>query len=98
MEESQQVRAIRARYVASFPEKAEMVAACISLAKAQSVTEANLLEVKEHMHKLAGSSGMYGYKDVCDVARSSMMAIDSDDTSSLLSDLEQLRDLLLNYA
>lgn len=98
MEESQQVQAIRARYIASFPEKAEMVAACVSLVKAKSVTRENLLEVKEHMHKLAGSSGMYGYKDICDVARSSMIAIDNDDSSSLLDDLEKLQELLLNNA
>lgn len=98
MQDTPQVQAIRARYKASFPEKAKMIINCISLIDDKSVVESDFLEIKEHLHKLAGSSGMYGYQDVCDVARSSMVSAESGDSASVLSGLQQLRDLLLGYA
>lgn len=92
------MQAIRTRYKASFTEKADTIAELIDLVSNDSVSESELFEVKEQLHKLAGSSGMYGYQDVCDRSRSGMVAIENDDLPSLTSDLEELRSLLLGHA
>jgi hypothetical protein len=51
-------------------------------------------EVDEFLHKLAGSSGMYGYSEIEQSARAAMSESKREDLEALLYNLNHLSDLL----
>lgn len=98
-DDSPQIKAIRARYQSSLKEKAEFVeqySAELSDVDSENYQE-NLAFFRAELHKLAGSSGMYGYKDVCDLSRRAMSCIDNDELTELQSINAQLHKLLKSY-
>lgn len=67
--ESPQVKALKERYKQSFMDKIELLnSQLVNLNQGVD----NLVEIHENLHKLAGSSGMYGYSDVSDLCRQTM--------------------------
>ncbi len=96
-QDSPQVRAIRARYQQSFSDKASELGALQS-ALLEGRGENPESELNEYLHKLAGSSGMYGYSDLSQVCREAMAAIESGNDTNLARSLEQVQALLTEYA
>lgn len=94
MPDSPQIQAIKQRYKESLKEKAVMVAEFRS--KIEIDTEFDLM--KEELHKLAGSSGMYGYQDLADTCRAAMGSIDSEAIGALSEQLNLIIGLLNQYS
>lgn len=93
---SSQIQAIRERYQASLPEKAELITSQID-ALSNSTKDA-FSEAHSVLHKLAGSSGMYGYSDIALICRSAMESAQNQDLSSLLQQLSELKELLEQHS
>ena len=92
---SPQVAAIIERYKSSLIEKAELINQHLrNLVNEESVQQSALEDANQDLHKLAGSSGMYGYVDVSDLARLAMRNIADNDLKNLELSLLQLRNLL----
>jgi len=97
--DSEQIKAIRQRYKQSFVEKAALIETRTKLLNrcaAEELAE-HLLDCRAELHKLAGSSGMYGYEDVCELSRRAMHNIDSDELTDLKITSSQLHKLLLRH-
>lgn len=90
MSDSPQIQAIKERYKASFPEKIEILEGL----KASAEQNQKLEIAKEELHKLAGSSGMYGYDDLSYLCRVGMRNVDQGDSNALLSTIDKIIDLL----
>ena len=56
------------------------------------------LDLAQYLHRLAGSSGMYGYQDISTVARAAMRDIEERNRQSLEQHLNRLRALLAEYS
>ena len=96
-QESPQVAAIRARYQSSLKDKAEMLAthsAAVVSSKDNNLDVA-LEALRDDLHKLAGSSGMYGYEDISKVCRHAMSAIDEEKLEDLDQYLHEAQQLSL---
>ena len=95
--ESPQVKALKERYKASFPEKIELLNEQLLSLSTQASEKSGFVEVRESLHKLAGSSGMYGYDDISLSCRNAMSIIDEADTVGLSSGLKEVIRLLEQY-
>jgi HPt (histidine-containing phosphotransfer) domain-containing protein len=93
---SPQIQAIRERYKTSLPEKAELIAEQVD-ALSQSNASA-FDETHSALHKLAGSSGMYGYDDIAVICRSAMVSAQQKDTQLLIQQLSELIAMLEKHA
>lgn len=93
-QDSPQILAIKERYKASFPDKADAVKHLLSTVQ----SDGDLDLIKEEMHKLAGSSGMYGYEQISAVCRSAMSNADERNRQKLAGDLKKVIDLLVSGA
>ena len=99
--ESPQVAAIRARYQTSLMEKSQLIdnhAKAVNKANSEAAMQAATHELREDLHKLAGSSGMYGYTDISEVCRKAMRVVDNNVTDELESCLAELQDLIKVHA
>ncbi len=90
MNESPQVLALQERYKASFPEKRRLI---LDLRNSFN-NGGDIAEVKQELHKLAGSSGMYGYSNIASICREAMDSIDSEHQDKVNGFLDRLIDLL----
>jgi len=99
-QESPQVAAIRARYQSSLKDKAEMLAAHTAalVASKDNNLDLTLEALRDDLHKLAGSSGMYGYEDISKVCRHAMRAIDEEKLEDLDQHLHEAQQLLKQHA
>lgn len=97
--ENPQIRDLRKRYKGGLSDKANTVNEY-----SQTLTESGLSfvdwadQVRGDLHKMVGSSGMYGYEDVAELARDIMHNLDKQDVAELEQQLLALRDLLQQYA
>tara|TARA_B110000285_G_C14673821_1_gene401602 strand:+ start:88 stop:414 length:327 start_codon:yes stop_codon:yes gene_type:complete len=55
-------------------------------------------EIHHCLHKLVGSSGMYGYSDIAQLSRAAMQSNQRNDAQLLVEQLNKLRDLLQQHA
>lgn len=93
---SPQIQAIRERYKISLPEKAELIAEQV---EALTQADANAFEESHNaLHKLAGSSGMYGYDDIAVLCRNAMLSAQKKDAQLLIQQLSELIALLETHA
>lgn len=95
--DSPQIAEIKLRYQQSFSEKTEIISEHLDALLGDD-TQISLGDTREMLHKLAGSSGMYGYADISAVCRSAMERADQGDSSALANRLEHLKELLEQYA
>ena len=98
--ESPQIAAIRARYQSSLTEKLQLLSTRIdSLSKARDEQASDLArqELRENLHKLAGSSGMYGYDDISLLCRSIMREISNNCVHDVLEHTTKLSALFDYY-
>jgi HPt (histidine-containing phosphotransfer) domain-containing protein len=63
-----------------------------------SVSDKTLIELHQYLHKLAGSSGMYGYSEIAQLSRAAMQSSKRKATQLLTDQLGELRDLLKQSA
>ena len=92
--ESQQIKNIKDRYKASFGEKIELLNQQRDILVADNAASEKLIEI---IHKLAGSSGMYGYDDISDLCRLIMAKADNSDAAEIESSMDQLIALFEQY-
>ncbi|MCH2189959.1 MAG: Hpt domain-containing protein [Gammaproteobacteria bacterium] len=83
-EDSPQIQQLKVRYRQSFPEKL----AIIRKARSELLQENNITFAREELHKLAGSSGMYGYSELAANCRSAMEKLDTRDSLSSLEAID----------
>ncbi|MBX2849630.1 MAG: Hpt domain-containing protein [Acidiferrobacterales bacterium] len=96
---SNQIQRLQERYKSSMPEKAKLLTEHLHILIDNEVPSQNLYDVvREDVHKLAGSLGMYGYSDIAEVARDVMCIIDEQDAERLAIELLNLRNLLRQQA
>ncbi len=96
-QDSLQILAIRARYQKSFAEKLQQLKV-LEANYQKSQKQDALDELKEYLHKLAGSSGMYGYDDLSHACRAAMAAIDEGMLQTLDQQLVLAQELLSKHA
>ena len=97
--DSLQIKELKRRYKLSLNEKANTVLDCKNLIMSASEGQlpAHLEYCRAELHKLAGSSGMYGYKEIFDLSRGAMRLIKEGDIASLDISLSQLQKTLIRY-
>ena len=101
MADSDQVRAIKARYRRSLKDKAAVARDWLASYKAGGLTTEQTGEFAGWLHQLAGSAGMYQYEDIAESARALMAQVENDATignvleqplAALISQLESHAD------
>jgi len=95
--DSPQIMAIRSRYKASFNEKKQLVDEYIERLSDKPTDKLILSELHGELHKLAGSSGMYGYDDISCLCRRIMQEIVNDCFHEIALNLEGLSQLFGVY-
>ena len=86
MQDSPQIQQLKQRYRQSFPEKLSIIENI-----KQGIIESNSIdEAKSELHKLAGSSGMYGYPDLAQNCRDAMQKIDDGNTNQAISHIDSV--------
>ncbi|MFT6032139.1 MAG: chemotaxis protein histidine kinase CheA [Arenicella sp.] len=93
--ESQQIKNIKDRYKASFGEKIELLNHQRDILVADKAASEKLFEI---IHKLAGSSGMYGYDDISDLCRHIMAEADNSDADEIEASMAKLVTLFEHYS
>jgi chemotaxis protein histidine kinase CheA len=98
-QDSDQVRALRQRYKTSLLAKADSIKEQVhEIAVSEHANTQLLNALHADLHKLAGSSGMYGYTDIAELTRAAMQDIAEQSNSELLKHLRKLTDLLEHHA
>lgn len=99
----EQIQKLKEKYRDSFSNKKNQTEDYIKLImeSQENINETVLNDVHEYMHKLSGSSGMYGYADIAKIARGVMSLCKASNGKSINSDLvdllSQLSNLLEQY-
>mgnify|MGYP000208879945 CR=1 FL=1 len=93
---SPQIQAIRDRYKSSFPEKLAVIADLVEALKESRVNAMD--DAHGVLHKLAGSSGMYGYDDIAVLCRDAMVNAQRQNRDELLKKLAELIELLKEHS
>ena len=95
--ESKQIQVLRERYRDSLPEKSALITQHIQTLLDTNIDDLSEVfeEIRQDIHKLAGSLGMYGYSELAVIARRAMSIIDGDDKSGLEHELLNFRNLLI---
>ena len=96
--ESPQIKALKQRYRASFPEKIELLRQQLDAVTDGNISPQQRLQVNEVLHKLAGSSGMYEYEDINVSCREIMADIDVIDAADLAHQIAELMLLLERHS
>jgi len=90
---------IKERYRLSLTDKAQSFKSKLDLlSKPEQDIEQTVYELKDMLHKLAGSAGMYGYSQISQDARSALDSCNQDDVDDLKVRLKRLQSLLRNSA
>lgn len=96
---SDRINELRMRYKRSLAEKAEMLETLSAKIPTQMpVSEEMQSEIHEFLHKLAGSSGMYGYQDIAELSRAALTELEKQQLPALTEQLVQIRNLLQQHA
>jgi hypothetical protein len=96
--ESPQIKALKERYRASFPEKVELLRLQRDAITDGEISPQQRLQLNEVLHKLAGSSGMYGYHEINVSCRDIMAEIDVSDAAGLVDKITGLMLLLERHS
>ncbi|RBP49258.1 Hpt domain-containing protein [Arenicella xantha] len=97
--ESPTIVALKQRYKASLPEKIEELVLHIAALNAEGGNgRESLQELHGFLHRLAGSTGMYGYDDLSALCQSGIKFIQQEDLNNLAAELQRLREMLEQYA
>jgi len=92
--ESPQIQALKQRYKASLVDKIELVLQQIEAIETSAGASDSIAEAHDVLHKLAGSSGMYGYDDINILCRDVMAELDALTVDGSIAALKQVVELL----
>ena len=92
--DSPKIAALKTQYRASFPEKLALFNSLLAKVVESSGSQESRSDLHEYLHKLAGSSGMYGYENISALCRRLMDEVGSAHIGQLASELESLKHLL----
>jgi len=87
-QDSPQILALKERYKNSLEEKVQMLSDYLVAIESDEATLDEFSELRGFLHKLAGSSGMYGYNDISAASREAMLVADQVDS---IADIDDLR-------
>lgn len=90
--DSPQILALKERYKSSFLEKIAEISECLDAVQAEQASREDVIKLRDLLHKLAGSSGMYGYDDISVASRSAMRAAEKNEN------LKEIRGLVASVA
>ncbi len=96
--ESPQIQALKERYKASIPGKIELIQEHVELVLTDPADSDSIGEAHQTLHKLAGSSGMYGYDDVNVLCRDAMSRLDVNNIEGSVEALNKVVELLEQYS
>ena len=96
--ESPQIKALKERYKVSFTEKVELLNQQRDIFADGNPSSEQLVELHQQLHKLAGSSGMYGYLDINVLCREIMGKIDASNVADLVKQINKLTLLLEDHS
>lgn len=91
---STSIEAIKDRYRHSLPDKANELRALIKKLKRDPVAEQALVNAEAFLHRLAGSSGMYGYDAICECSQSSLGMLQQGQLAAAALAMQELTELL----
>lgn len=99
MSDSERILAIRERYRESLGEKAQWLEDWRKEFQDAGCGSIDSMELSEWLHKLAGSSGMYDYAEISELARSLMLKVSDslqlgERSVDFLTDIDKLIMLL----
>lgn len=92
--ESPQIQALKQRYKERLADKIELIQLQISAIIEASGDAVSIEEAHQTLHKLAGSSGMYGYEDVNFLCRKVMSQLGKASVDDAVCALNQIVELL----
>ena len=100
MDNSSKIQKLKDDYKRNLLEKSAIISELLLMISADApnsdagISDVNLNEIHQYLHKLAGSSGMYGYPEIAQLSRSAMQSSDRKAIQLLVEQLSELRDLL----
>ena len=89
-QDSPQILALKERYKSSLDDKVQMLSDYLIAIDSDEATLTELSELRGFLHKLAGSSGMYGYDDISAASREAMLLADQVDSMANIDDLRAM--------
>ena len=95
---SASIAEIKQRYRNSMPDKASELTRLIATLSGVDMSAANLQETHAYLHRLAGSSGMYGYDELSQCCQSTIVFIQHQRQAETIAGLQSLLELLEQYA
>jgi len=97
--ESPKIADIRERFKSSLLDKADVLGGYLDkIVESEELNVELLSELREDLHKLAGSTGMYGYDDLAKMSREAMDLIDAGDEFGSEQKVLAIHNLLKQYA
>lgn len=96
--DSNEIQTLRDRYKESLYEKSNTINEHLHLLLDNDESLNIVGPLRDDLHKLAGSLGMYGYSGLAKIARQAMNIIDEGDVGSLEHELLNLRNLLREHS
>jgi HPt (histidine-containing phosphotransfer) domain-containing protein len=104
MDYSDKIQKLKDAYKSSLLDKSAIVSELLLKISADAsnsdagISDENLVEIHQYLHKLAGSSGMYGYSEIAQLSRAAMQSSKCKAIRLLVEQLSELRDLLRQSA
>jgi HPt (histidine-containing phosphotransfer) domain-containing protein len=104
MDNSDKIQKLRDAYKSSLLDKSTVITELLLMISADApdsdtgISDENLIEIHQYLHKLAGSSGMYGYPEIAQLSRAAIKSSERKAIQLLVEQLSELRDLLRQSA
>ncbi len=89
-QDSPQILALKQRYKSSLEDKVELLSGYLTAIESDEASLDQVSEMRSFLHKLAGSSGMYGYNDISAASREAMTAADQIESVANIDELSIL--------
>lgn len=86
-QDSPQILALKERYKSSFEEKTQLLSDYLTAVENGEATLDQVSELGSFLHKLAGSSGMYGYDDISAASREAMLVANQIENIAYIDEL-----------
>lgn len=94
--DSPQILALKERYKNSFEEKVQALLGYLADVERAGASLEHVSEMRNFLHKLAGSSGMYGYSDISAASRNAMLMADRVQSMANIDELSSATRKLVN--
>ena len=106
MDNTDKIQKLRDRYKSSLVDKSVVISDLLLMISTDGsnpidgvgAIDKACIEIHQYLHKLAGSSGMYGYPEIAQLSRAAMHSSQVKDAQLLVEQLNKLRDLVQQCA